>query len=101
MTYTGTCPVIIAVRDHAVVATVALAALVVLCVVLFVSRDGSKSGFAAGGCAARRCQAGTCRGTWDPAASAEAQGLATVGAANFQHSSQAEQSLQMAINSAQ
>ena len=100
MSYTGACPVIIAVRDHAAAATVALAALAVLCVILVVSRNGSKSGFAAG-CAARRCRVGACRGTWDPAASAEAQGLATVGAANFQHSSQAEQSLQAAINSAQ
>jgi hypothetical protein len=89
-----------AVADHPTAATIALATLAFLCIILFVScGGGGRSGFT-GGCPARRCAPGVCKTMWDPAASAEAQGLATVGATNFQHSSQAEQQLQLALNSA-
>jgi len=101
MPYTGTCPAIVVVRDHPVAATLVIGALSLLCIVLFIKYDNQKSGFTTGtACGSQRCHGKVCKSTWDPAASAEAQGLATVGAANFQHSDQANAKLMAVINGA-
>ena len=95
-------PLISGIAQHATTAAAVMGVLLLIVLILAYTlvhyKSESKAGFEglATGPSAFRLTVPACKAAWDPAASAEAEALATVGA--LQHDSYGEQSLQSAID---